>query len=147
VKPADGEPGPQVPAKLVEDVRAVDLAPVLRDALTRIIRREFKMIDGALKKHAADPQAVRTWLAAFEPQQRTHIAQVLQPFCEASASAGKPMQTDIARFIESHIAQTNRAIEQILQADAGDRDDARWAALNESDCIDQAAKQLSGEPK
>jgi HK97 family phage portal protein len=144
IKPADGIPGPETPANLIDDERSAIIRPVIRDAISRIIKRESKIIEGALKKHAADPQGFFAWFATFQQEQRSHIAEVLQPVSDAAAAAGMSLSDDYA---EQHINLTSDDIEVIMHADKEHRAEAQWSILSswQEDRTDIAMKQLMGE--
>jgi HK97 family phage portal protein len=147
VKPADGLPGPEVPAKLIEDERTKIIRPVLRDALSRLIKRETRAVETALKKHADNPPALREWLARWEQEHRQHIAEVLQPASECAAAAGRPMSA--VAYTDRHISQSRADLETIIRAGPEIRADAQWSMLNawQQDRLEQSINQITGDSK
>jgi HK97 family phage portal protein len=138
IEPPDG---PEVPANLVEDERAI-FTPIVRDAIGRIARREAKAIDAALAKH--EPQSFRKWYAEWEPQHRRHIAEVMQPITEATAAAGIVLPKD---YIDTYLATSRRDIDQVLQAEPEFKTDAKWSVLNRwtGDRVDESTNFILGD--
>jgi hypothetical protein len=148
-KPTDGLPGPEVPSKLIEDERAAIIRPVVRDALSRIVKRETRAVEAALKKHADNPHAMREWLARWEPEHRRHMAEVLQPAGDCAAAVLHRAAVDMSGYIEEHIRQSRADVETTLAAGPEIRADAQWSMLNawQMDRLERSIKQITGDFK
>jgi hypothetical protein len=140
IKDDDGQPGPKVPPQLVQDIYSgtqvgVDYGylraacrPVVRDAISRIMRKEAKATAHNL-----------SWLDRHEGEHRQYITENLTPLETVMKAAG--VELNIGGYVERHLSlsrtqveavRAGRATIQELESDwCGDRVDAVTTALLE----------------
>ena len=132
--------GPAVPTKLIEDERAAMIRPMVRDAMGRIVSREQKAVEAALKKYGNDVPAFRNWFAGWQQKHRQHIAEIMQPVTEAAAAGQVSIATD---YIDQHISRTQTDIDQIMSADPANRSDAIWSVMESwKDRTEQSTNEI-----
>jgi hypothetical protein len=135
IKPASGEPGPATPADLIDDERSSILKPLIRDAFSRIVRRQTKIVESSIVKPNFN-------IAEFIKNERNHIAEVMQPLCEAAATAGIKLRSD---YIDCYLASTQADIEQVIACEADLKSDAMWLMRERwNEKLDESVKLFLG---
>ncbi len=104
----DGQPGPKADPNLTNDTgRALSLAPVVRDAVGRILRKEAKAVEAAVKKYT-EAAALQRWLATWADTHRQYALETLTPVAEAGLPADVP--TYVVRHLDVSASQLRAAL-------------------------------------
>ncbi len=89
-----------------DDQRSIAVQPLVDALVLRLRTREHKALDRFVQRHPDDAEAVADDLDAFFDQQRSYIAQHLQPIVLAS---GQDLSVDVAadRYVADFAEQTS----------------------------------------
>lgn len=77
----------ETPLPVVETKPAIDLAPLIADAASRIVAREIIGLNARIDKAAKDPAGYFAWAVTWFEGHRDYAAKAIMPLVQASASA------------------------------------------------------------
>jgi HK97 family phage portal protein len=140
IKDSDGQPGPKIDAKLVQDTYGGAgsigytgwremVRPVVKDAIGRILKREIKLVQGAIKRNAFN----------YEDDHRRYILEALTPVAAMLKATGNAIDT--TGYAERHLETSRQSVALITSGKASANElETDWA----TDRVTAATDQILG---